>query len=50
MFGKTQRGVSERSTKPKQPLIPKWLGDAGRYIGCTLPGSYIDALETVGTG
>ena len=26
MFGKTQRGVSERSTKPKQPLIPKWLG------------------------
>jgi len=26
VFGKTQRGVSERSTKPKQPLIPKWLG------------------------
>ena len=26
MFGKTQRGVSERPTKPKQPLIPKWLG------------------------
>lgn len=26
MFGKTQRGVSERSTKPSQPLIPKWLG------------------------
>jgi len=26
VFGKTQRGVSERPTKPKQPLIPKWLG------------------------
>ncbi len=26
MFGKTQRGVSERPTKPKQPLVPKWLG------------------------
>lgn len=26
MFGKTQRGVSERSTKPKQSLVPKWLG------------------------
>ncbi len=26
MFGKTQRGVSERSNKPKKPLIPKWLG------------------------
>lgn len=26
MFGKTQRGVSERPTKPKKPLIPKWLG------------------------
>ena len=26
MFGKTQRGVSERSTKPKKPLIPTWLG------------------------
>lgn len=26
MFGKTQRGASERPTKPKQPLIPKWLG------------------------
>lgn len=26
MFGKTQRGVSERSTKPTQPLLPKWLG------------------------
>ncbi|TCM64381.1 sporulation related protein [Acinetobacter calcoaceticus] len=26
MFGKTQRGVSERSTKPTKPLIPKWLG------------------------
>ncbi len=26
MFGKTQRGVSERPNKPKQPLIPKWLG------------------------
>lgn len=26
MFGKTQRGVSERSQKPEQPLIPKWLG------------------------
>ncbi|WP_139850526.1 SPOR domain-containing protein [Acinetobacter pullicarnis] len=26
MFGKTQRGVSERSTKPSKPLIPKWLG------------------------
>lgn len=25
MFGKTQRGVSERPNKPKQPLIPKWL-------------------------
>lgn len=26
MFGKTQRGVSERHNKPKKPLIPKWLG------------------------
>lgn len=26
MFGKTQRGVSERPNKPKQPLVPKWLG------------------------
>jgi len=26
VFGKTQRGVSERSNKPSQPLIPKWLG------------------------
>ena len=26
MFGKTQRGVSERPNKPKKPLIPKWLG------------------------
>lgn len=25
MFGKMQRGVSERPNKPKQPLIPKWL-------------------------
>lgn len=26
MFGKTQRGVSERPNKPKKPLIPAWLG------------------------
>ena len=26
MFGKTQRGVSERPNKPKKPLVPKWLG------------------------
>ncbi|ENW03443.1 MULTISPECIES: SPOR domain-containing protein [Acinetobacter] len=26
MFGKTQRGVSERPNKPQKPLIPKWLG------------------------
>ena len=26
MFGKTQRGVSERPNKPKKPLIPNWLG------------------------
>ena len=26
MFGKTQRGVSERPNKPKEPLIPTWLG------------------------
>lgn len=26
MFGKTQRGVSERPNKPKKPLIPKCLG------------------------
>ncbi|EXH27026.1 MULTISPECIES: SPOR domain-containing protein [Acinetobacter calcoaceticus/baumannii complex] len=26
MFGKTQRGVSERPNKPKKPIIPKWLG------------------------
>ena len=26
MFGKTQRGVSERPNKPKKPLIPTWLG------------------------
>ena len=26
MFGKTQRGVSERPNKPRKPLIPKWLG------------------------
>ncbi|WP_336168942.1 SPOR domain-containing protein [Acinetobacter sp. 161(2023)] len=26
MFGKTQRGVSERPNKPKKPVIPKWLG------------------------
>lgn len=26
MFGKPQRGVSERPNKPKKPLIPTWLG------------------------
>ena len=26
MFGKTQRGVSERPNKPKKPLVPAWLG------------------------
>ena len=26
MFGKTQRGASERPNKPNKPLIPKWLG------------------------
>ncbi len=26
MFGKTQRGVSERPNKPKTTLVPKWLG------------------------
>ena len=26
VFGKTQRGVSEKPNKPKKPLIPKWLG------------------------
>ena len=26
MFGKTQRGVSERPNKPKKPLSPAWLG------------------------
>lgn len=26
MFGKTQRGVSERPNKPKKPLVPTWLG------------------------
>ncbi len=26
MFGKAQRGVSERPNKPKKPLIPAWLG------------------------
>jgi cell division protein FtsN len=26
VFGKTQRGVSERQNKPKKPLIPTWLG------------------------
>mgnify|MGYP003504227741 FL=1 len=26
MFGKMQRGVSERPNKPKKPLVPKWLG------------------------
>jgi cell division protein FtsN len=26
VFGKTQRGVSERPNLPKKPLIPKWLG------------------------
>lgn len=26
MFGKTQRGVSERPNKSQKPLIPKWLG------------------------
>ncbi|ENV55876.1 hypothetical protein F951_03058 [Acinetobacter soli CIP 110264] len=26
MFGKTQRGVSERPNKPKKPLVPRWLG------------------------
>ncbi|KAB0628478.1 SPOR domain-containing protein [Acinetobacter gandensis] len=26
MFGKTQRGVSDRPNKPKKPLIPAWLG------------------------
>lgn len=33
MFNKTQRGVSKRSTQPKKPLIPKWLGSA---IACVL--------------
>jgi cell division protein FtsN len=26
VFGKTQRGVSERPNKPKKPLVPAWLG------------------------
>jgi cell division protein FtsN len=26
VFGKTQRGVSERPNKPKKPVIPTWLG------------------------
>lgn len=26
MFGKTQRGATERPNKPKKPLVPKWLG------------------------
>ena len=26
MFGKTQRGVSERPNKPKKSFIPSWLG------------------------
>ncbi len=26
MFGKTQRGVSERPNKAKKPLVPAWLG------------------------
>lgn len=26
MFGKAQRGVSERPNKPKKSLVPKWLG------------------------
>ncbi|WOE30736.1 MULTISPECIES: SPOR domain-containing protein [unclassified Acinetobacter] len=26
MFGKTQRGVSERPNKPKKSLVPTWLG------------------------
>jgi len=26
VFGKTQRGVTERSNKPKPSLVPKWLG------------------------
>lgn len=26
VFGKPQRGVSERPNKPKKPLIPTWLG------------------------
>lgn len=26
MFGKAQRGVTERSNKPKPSLVPKWLG------------------------
>ncbi|OTG86772.1 cell division protein [Acinetobacter sp. ANC 4558] len=26
MFGKTQRGVSDRPNKPKKSLIPAWLG------------------------
>ena len=37
MFGKTQRGVSERSTKPKQPLIPKWLGTLVAILAVLCP-------------
>ncbi len=49
MFGKTQRGVSERPNKPKKPLIPAWLGtlvdhfNHVKFFGCT------HALETLGT-
>jgi hypothetical protein len=45
VFGKTQRGVSERPNKPKKPLIPKWLGTLGGLMyRCN---AY--ALETLAT-
>lgn len=41
MFGKTQRGVSKRSNKPKKPLVPTWLWT---LFGILLISSFAVAL------
>jgi hypothetical protein len=48
VFGKTQRGVSERPNKPKKPLIPKWLGTLVAILA-VLCRCNAYALETLAT-
>lgn len=49
MFGKTQRGVSERPNKPKKSLIPKWLGTLVAILAVLCIASNAYALETLAT-